>query len=184
MRFFSRRRREQVTQQAGQGNQPAISTSPNPPAPNIPEPNPLAPKKLTSQRVMAWLKQAELPFFIDSDGDLGAIHESRTFYFLLFGSGREIFQVRGRWNRPVTIERSPEVLEFCNEWNTKMIWPKAYFRVRDDGQIHIYGEVSMTYEYGITDDQIGAMIMCGLQTNTQFFSELNKAFPDPTQVAP
>lgn len=182
MRFFNRRRRQELTEQAGQGNKPVVSDSPV--VRKLPEPNPDAPRRLTSHRVLGWLKRAGLPFFVDSDGDLGAIHESRTFYFLLFGTDREVFQVRGRWNRSITIERSAQVLEFCNQWNTKMIWPKAYSRVRDDGQIHVYGEVSMTYEYGITDEQIGAMVMCGLQTNTQLFSELNRTFPDPTQVAP
>lgn len=184
MRFFSRRRREQITDQIGNGSKPVVATSEVISPPQFPPANPLAPKRITALRVMAWLKEANLPFFVDSDGDLGAIHESRSFYFLLFGTNREVFQIRGRWNRSLTIERSAQVLEFCNLWNTKMIWPKAYFRVRDDGQIHVYGEVSMTYEYGITDSQIGAMIMCGLQTNTQLFEELNRTFPDPVQVAP
>ena len=202
MRFFGRRRRTdfsppgpgpssqgqpECAPEAGVTTRPATQTDDGdaPVRPDRPAAaNPKAPKRLTSTRVMNWLQGADLPFFVDSDGDLGAIHDSRTFYFLLFGTQREIFQVRGRWNRSLTIERSEQVLEFCNAWNAKMIWPKAYYRVRDDGQIHVYGEVAMDYEYGITDEQIGAMIVCGLQTNTQFFAELNKAFPDPAQVAP
>lgn len=142
------------------------------------------PRQLTSQRVIDCLRAQELPFFVDSHSEIGTISAGRTFQFLLLGEHREVMLVRGHWNRVVTIERSNEILEFCNKWNTAMIWPKAYFRVRDDGQIHVFTEVVADFEYGVTDPQIAAIINCGVQTGAQFFDELNKLYQDPAMVAP
>lgn len=143
-----------------------------------------APGPLTMARIVDWITDYGYTYFIDSDGDIGGLWHSRLFYFLLFGGEREIVQVRGQWNREITIDRIEEVLDFCNEWNTDRIWPKAYFRVRDNGMIQVYGEVSVDFEHGANDDQLDQVLTCGLSTGAMLFDALDALYPDPAQVAP
>ncbi|WP_435299858.1 YbjN domain-containing protein [Timonella sp. A28] len=143
---------------------------------------PTLPEQLTSERIIKWLEDNDLRYFIDSDGDIGCHSANRVYYFLQFGEQREVLQVRGKWNRLATIENANRVLEFCNEWNMKMIWPKAYYRVRDDGQINVYSEVTYDFEFGATTDHIEDALLCGIQTADQLFDELDTVFPDPAQV--
>ena len=142
------------------------------------------PGPLTMARIVDWITGYGYTYFIDSDGDIGGLWHSRLFYFLLFGSEREILQVRGQWNREITIDRIEEVLDFCNEWNTDRIWPKVYFRVRDNGMIQVYGEVSVDFEHGANDDQLDQVLTCGLSTGAMLFDALDALYPDPAQVAP
>ena len=139
---------------------------------------------VTRARVIEWITDYGYSYFIDSDGDVGGLWHSRLFYFLLFGAQTEILQVRGQWNREITIERVEEVLDFCNDWNTDRIWPKAYFRVRDNGMIQVYAEVSVDLEHGATDEQLDRLLSCGLSTSAMLFDTLDAQYPDPAKVAP
>lgn len=139
---------------------------------------------VTRARVIEWISDYGYSYFIDSDGDVGGLWHSRLFYFLIFGARTEILQVRGQWNREISIERIEEVLDFCNEWNTDRIWPKAYFRVRDNGMIQVYGEVSVDLEHGATDDQLDRLLACGLSTSAMMFDALDALYPDPAKAAP
>jgi len=139
---------------------------------------------VTRARVIEWITDYGYSYFVDSDGDVGGLWHSRLFYFLLFGAQTEILQVRGQWNREITIERIEEVLDFCNDWNTDRIWPKAYFRVRDNGMIQVYAEVSVDLEHGATDDQLDRLLACGLSTSAMLFDTLDGLYPDPATVAP
>lgn len=143
-----------------------------------------APTRLTTERLIDWLRSNELRFFVDSDGDVGTFHLNRTYHFMQFGPNNEIFQVRGKWNRVISIERLPQVLEFCNTWNMNMIWPKAFYRVCDDGQITVFCEVSHDFSHGATDAQFSKVVSCGVHTGTQFFDELDQLIPDPAQARP
>lgn len=139
---------------------------------------------VTRARVIEWITDYGYSYFVDSDGDVGGLWHSRLFYFLLFGAQTEILQVRGQWNREITIERIEEVLDFCNDWNTDRIWPKAYFRVRDNGMIQVYAEVSVDLEHGATDEQLDRLLACGLSTSAMLFDTLDGLYPDPATVAP
>jgi hypothetical protein len=143
----------------------------------------LAPVPLDRDRVTEWLAESGYSFFVDSEGDLGGLWQGRLFYFLLFGEADEILQVRGQWNRDVTIERLQEVLELCNEWNADRIWPKAYARVRDNGMVQVYTEVTVDLEFGANDDQLADVLQCGLSTASLFFDSLDETYPDPLRSA-
>jgi Putative bacterial sensory transduction regulator len=134
--------------------------------------------------ILDWLKDNNYYYFVDSDNDIGGLWNSRIFYFLLFGSSTEILQVRGQWNRNITIERIEEILDFCNEWNTDQLWPKAYLRVQDNGVVQVYGEVSVDFEHGLNRDQLDNTLSCGLGTASMLFDALDAKYPDPAQVTP
>ncbi|MDR3068554.1 MAG: YbjN domain-containing protein [Cellulomonas sp.] len=139
---------------------------------------------LSDDRLVQWLTDSSFSYFVDNDGDVGGLWRGRVFYFFLFGQQREILQVRGHWQREGAIERLIEVLEFCNRWNTERIWPKAYVRVRDDGHVHVVGEVAVDFEHGATDDQLSQTLHCGLATGTMLFDALDEQYPDPVSQAP
>ncbi|WP_251150712.1 YbjN domain-containing protein [Cellulosimicrobium sp. Marseille-Q4280] len=143
-----------------------------------------APSPLALPRVVEWITDSGYSYFVDSDGDVGGLWHGRLFYFLLFGNHDEILQVRGQWNRDLAIERLEEVLEFCNEWNADRIWPKTYTRVRDNGMIQVFTEVTVDLEHGVTDDQLDQLLQCGLSTGSMFFDALDEFYPDPARQAP
>ncbi|HWK90767.1 MAG TPA: YbjN domain-containing protein [Luteimicrobium sp.] len=144
----------------------------------------LAPRPVDRARVVDWLLAGGFSYFVDSEGDVGGLWQGRLFYFLLFGEHEEIVQVRGQWNREVTIERLEEILELCNEWNADRIWPKAYTRVRDNGLVQVYTEVTVDLEFGANDDQLADVLQCGLSTASVFFDSLDETYPDPLRSAP
>ena len=142
------------------------------------------PTPLRRGRVLEWIADSGYSYFIDAEDDVGGLWHGRLFYFLLFGTHQEILQVRGQWNRDITIERLEEILEFCNEWNADRIWPKAYTRVRDNGMVHVYTEVTVDLEHGDNDDQLDQLLQCGLSTGSMFFDALDEFYPDPARSAP
>jgi hypothetical protein len=142
------------------------------------------PCPLSVARIVEWFEENGFSYFIDNDGDLGGLWRGRLFYFFLFGERSEILQVRGQWNREVSIERLEEVLDACNEWNADRIWPKAYVRVRDNGMVHIISEVATDLEHGATDAQLGQLLHCGLSTGSMLFDAIDELYPDPAGQAP
>lgn len=142
------------------------------------------PTPVTPARIAAWMADNDFSYFVDNDGDLGGLWRGRLFYFFLFGEQAEILQVRGQWHREVAIERLEEVLDLCNEWNADRIWPKAYTRVRDNGLVQVYTEVTVDLEFGANDDQLADVLQCGLSTASVFFDSLDETYPDPLRSAP
>ncbi|MCB2177898.1 MAG: YbjN domain-containing protein [Actinomycetales bacterium] len=149
-----------------------------------PEPDPALTSPLTAQRVQNWLARRGYGWFVDMDGDTGGMWRGRMFYLFALGDDEQILQVRGQWNRSFTIERLTEVLEICNTWNSEKVWPKAYVRVRDDGSVHAVCETATELGAGVTDDQLGQLIECGLSSAGAFFDELDERYPDPAGQAP
>ena len=148
------------------------------------EPSEDVPVPVSPARIATWMGNNGFSYFVDSDGDLGGMWRGRLFYFFLFGEHAEILQVRGQWQREVTIERMSEILDVCNEWNADRIWPKAYVRVRDNGRVHVVSEVALDLEHGATDAQLHQALFCGLSTGSMFFDSLDERYPDPVGVAP
>ena len=127
------------------------------------------PTPLSLSRVVEWITDSGYSYFVDSDGDVGGLWHGRLFYFLLFGHGDEILQVRGQWNRDLALERLEEIL---------------YTRVRDNGMIQVFTEVTVDLEHGATDDQLDQLLQCGLSTGSMFFDALDEFYPDPARQAP
>jgi hypothetical protein len=150
------------------------------------EPSPTVPRPVTTERIRLWCESQSYSYFIDNKGDLGGLwgNRGRVFFFLLLGDDKQFLQVRGYWTRRFTIERLPEVLELCNAWHVKRVWPVCYARVRDNGSVHITAEVSTDVSCGATDAQLDLTLRLGLSTATAFFDELDETYPDPAETAP
>jgi hypothetical protein len=131
---------------------------------------------LTAARVEAILKKEGYYYFIDSEGDLGSHWGDHTFYFFFYGESKEMFQIRGRWHRKVDSAWLYEVVTAANDWNTTKLYPKAYVRNNDD-EIGVYGEHTVDYEHGVSDEQLLLHIHCAVQTTLAFFEVLDEKFP-------
>lgn len=138
-----------------------------------------APVQVTGDLIVDALASQGIRYFVDSEGEIGCLVGNRVFLFMRFGNQREVIQVRGCWNRVATIEHASLILDFCNKWNFDMVWPKAYYRVRDDGVISVFTEVSHDFEFGATVEQLAEFLMNGLRAGDHFFDRLDERFPDP-----
>ncbi|MDR2703446.1 MAG: YbjN domain-containing protein [Cellulomonadaceae bacterium] len=126
------------------------------------------PKPVTMDRVSDELRKHNYAFSADDDGDLTGVWDNHQFWFILGGNEKEVLQVRGRWNNSLGDCERVSALLAVNDWNRDHIWPKAY--VRDEGELVVYAEVSIDFEYGVTDSQLREAIACGLVTSVQFFN--------------
>ena len=73
-------------------------------------------------------------------------------------------------------ERRGIALLAVNDWNRDRIWPKAYLREEDEG-LALYGETSAELSSGVTDDQLGRLVDCGLATAIQLFEAMARSQP-------
>ena len=134
---------------------------------------------INRDRVEAVLKAADWKYWIDSDGDLGGNWDGNQFYFLFFGNANEILQVRGRWKRELPGVAEVSAATVANAWNRDMIFPKVYVRAHDD-EVFVYGEQSIDFEYGCTDEQLTLFIKAAIATCMQAFEKFAEHFADPT----
>ena len=75
------------------------------------------------------------------------------------------------------------MLLVVNDWNRERLWAKTYLRLEDD-DVALYGEVSTDLGHGVTDDQLGQLVSCGLGTNAQLFAALRDLLPGAGPSAP
>lgn len=132
---------------------------------------------LSHESIVAVLDANELAYGIDDEGDIGGRWGSHLFFFLRLGAQREVFQVRGRWNRSIGVDQLGRVVGMVNEWNADKIWPKAYVRA-EDGELGIYAETSTDLEYGATKEQLDQLLSCGIGTGLQLFEWFDEAYPE------
>lgn len=137
---------------------------------------------LSHERITGVLDANETNYGVDSDGDIGGYWDGHLFYFFRVGDNREIFQVRGRWNRKVGVDQRPQLNALVNDWNADKLWPKAYTR-EEDGLVGVYGELAVDYEPGVTDDQIFQQLSCVVATTLQLFDHLDAHYPAQAAAA-
>lgn len=138
---------------------------------------------LSNERITATLDRCGWRYSIDSDGDVGGIWDGHMFYFLRFGKDKEILQVRGRWTRGVDPAERGRLLELVNDWNDGKVWPKAYVHVNDKGQAHVFAELGVDYEDGLSDAQLERHLRCAIATSLQLFEHLDEQYPEAAAAA-
>lgn len=122
---------------------------------------------LTNELIASVLTGHGYNFHTDSDGDLFGKWDDSLIYFFRVGANGEVFQVRTMTATTFSIENVPALHEFCNAWNHKRLWPKAYVHVDDDGSVRVCGEVVADLERGVTPQQLDQLISCGIATGCQ-----------------
>lgn len=151
---------------------------------HLDEPAVDVPAPLSVGRVVEAMRSLGYHHFLDAAGDVGGVWLGRLYHVLLLGADQQVLQVRGRWNRRISIERLSEVLALCDQWNRELLWPKSYVRVLDDGFIHLMAEISTPFAAGATDAQIATCVQNGLATGGAVFDALDARYPDPAESAP
>jgi hypothetical protein len=134
------------------------------------------PPALTRDRIEEALKREDWTYQIDSDGDIGGLWDNNVFYFFLYGEQHEILQVRGRWHQSLPIELRAQVRQALDDWHLNKIWPKAYTRVDDQGQMWVMAEHSVDWEHGVTDEQLSLTLRCAITTSLALFRDLAGRF--------
>lgn len=137
-----------------------------------PEPETSALPAISQERIKALFDRDDIKYFVDSEGDLGGMWDNNVFYFMLRGEMGEILFVQGRHNQTIPISRLEEVREIINAWNRDKIWPKAYYRVNDEGSITVFGDHASDWEDGVTDEQLNLTITCALSTTHRLFATI------------
>lgn len=140
------------------------------------EPAPAALPQLNQDRMKALFDREEWKYFVDSDGDMGGIWDNEVFYFMLRGEMNEILHVQGRSHHELPSERLEEVREFINAWNRDKFWPKAYYRVTDEGKVILFGDFVVDYEDGVSDDQLLQTLRHSIGTSMQLFEAAAEEF--------
>ncbi|WP_194948152.1 YbjN domain-containing protein [Actinomyces trachealis] len=133
------------------------------------------PTPLTVERIAALFKERDYVFFIDSDGDLGGTWEDATFYFLLHGENKEVLHVRAQYPGTVDVAYLEKVREVMEASHRSRPWPKAFYRIDDDGDIRVYAAHTVDYEHGVTDAQILQHVDCAIGSILHLFASLNEA---------
>ncbi|HMO10283.1 MAG TPA: YbjN domain-containing protein [Actinotalea sp.] len=149
----------------------------NEPTPRPPGRSVLAePAPLTRDRIAAYLHAEGYLTGTDDEGDIAGVWNGHRFWFIVLGESDEVLQVRGRASTVLPVERRNAALLAVNDWNRDRIWPKAYVREEEDG-LALYGEVSVELSSGVTDEQLGRLVDCGLATSIQLFDAMVRAQP-------
>ena len=148
--------------------------------PASPSSGALAP--LSQERITAHFDANDIRYGVDDDGDLGCYFDGHPFYFFVVGQDGEYLQVRARWHRKVDASELDAVLRIVNEWNTDRLWPKGYVRAEGD-VLGVYGEHTVDYEHGLTDEQLGLHVQLSVSTTLHLFGALDEAYPAQAAAA-
>jgi hypothetical protein len=127
---------------------------------------------LSRERIEAVLRSQSWAYQVDSDGDVGGTWNGNTFYFFVNGDHDEILHVQGRWKDSLEPERRAEALDLIDAWHQESYWPKAYTRVSERGEIEIFAEHAVDWEFGVTDDQLFETMLCAVATALRLFDHL------------
>jgi hypothetical protein len=143
---------------------------------------PLLPGRLepiNKDRIMKALDSQEYHYTVDEDGDIWGGWDSNTFWFVLMGRAQEILVVRGRWDKRLDPQQRAEVLPILDDWSRQHIFPKPLtVTFEEDGDLRVFGEVSIDCENGISDEQLLLHIEAGIKTSLDMFEEVAKHFPN------
>lgn len=131
---------------------------------------------LTQELLADIFQSLDLRYFIDDEGDFGSIFDDNQFYFFFNGNEREILMIQARWHGAVRMDDLEDLRVVLNEWNRDSFWPRAYYRVSDDGQIRIFGDIGADFEHGVTRKQLERMVRCAVGTSNQLFATLAERF--------
>lgn len=140
-------------------------------------------RPVDEQRLRTWMRGSGQRYFIGGDGTLGGLWNGCFFTFMIVGQGT-VLQVRGQWNRPVSIERRHELIELLNDRHGRAAWPKCFLLVLDDGSMRVAADVSVVVGHGLSDAQLDRAMRTGVAAGLGAFAELNARYPDPVSGPP
>ena len=114
------------------------------------------------------LREYQLRWVVDDDGDLAVRWESYSVYFFHYGQDEEVLQTRLYLNRRFEVELRPTLALVLDDWNRSKLFPKAYTVLPDDGLVGICAEQAFDFEGGISREQLKFTVGMWLQNLQQF----------------
>lgn len=138
----------------------------------------IALEPLSRHRIMDALQSAGIAFSVDRDGDVSGDWDHCRIYFRQVGKDGDLLSVRGVWWGRLPQERRADLLEACNTWNSRRFFPTAEVYAADDGTQHVFGDHTVPYEYGLTDEQLHLHIASAVDCINTLSENLVEKFPD------
>jgi hypothetical protein len=130
---------------------------------------PEGPRVLPSNRVLEdILREYELRWMVDDDGDLALRWDDYSVYFFHYGADDEVLQARLYLNRRFEVDLRPTLALVLDDWNRSKLFPKAYTVLPDDGLVGICAEQAFDFEGGISREQLKFTVGMWLQNLQQF----------------
>ena len=134
---------------------------------------------VSNERLARLFDENEVSYGRGPEGDLGGYWDDHLFVFWHGGKSGELFQVRGRWMRAVPESELARILSITNDWHRDKLWPKAYAEVHD-GEVLVFGEHTVDYEAGATDEQVNLHVGTGISATLELFETLDEQFGEHT----
>jgi hypothetical protein len=118
--------------------------------------------------LMQILREYQLRWLIDDDGDLTVRWDDYSIYFFHYGQDEEVLQARLYLNRRFEVDLRPTIALVLDDWNRSKLFPKAYTVLPDDGLVGICAEQAFDFEGGISREQLKFTVGMWLQHLQQF----------------
>lgn len=131
---------------------------------------------VTPDRIRERLQELGHNYLVRPNGQLAGLWNGCLFTFTVT---EHVLQIRGQWNRTITIERRSEFMRLINNLHARNPWPKCLLQVLDDGSMRLTAEVATPIAAGLSNQQLGRALRLGIGTGLSLFSQLNKQYPDP-----
>ncbi|MCI2975720.1 MAG: YbjN domain-containing protein [Ferrimicrobium sp.] len=110
--------------------------------------------KLTTERITKVLKDLDLHYLVDEDGDVVAPFsaEAEVYKIWFIVSLQGDLDCRVTLDRTIESDQCPRVLSMLNAWNLKCRMPKAFLRCDDNGRGRIILQHFSLLEPGVDDE--------------------------------
>lgn len=134
------------------------------------------PKLVLNQSALAhYLSTKGIKFSYDKDGDISAVWEMNTFWFLLIGSPVQTLQILSRWHAKFDVPDDTFLHIMINEWNRDNLWPELSL-TRQGTITSIMCTHNFPVDAGITPSQLDEQIFVAIDAATDVFNSLTKRF--------
>lgn len=97
-------------------------------------------EKLSKQMLENYLREKELRFLMDQDGDFKVVFGEDEdwgceleMWLIISGSKKEILNVQVKSDKHYDRGDCPRAIMACNQWNATKLYPKAFVHMLEDG---------------------------------------------------
>lgn len=136
--------------------------------------------QVTPQRIRDWLKSNGHNYLIRPSGQPAGMWNGSLFTFT---ATTHVLQIRGQWNRTISIERRTEFMNLINNFHARNPWPKCLLQVMDDGSMRFTCEIDTPIAHGLSDQQLTRAMRLGIGSAISLYNRLDKEFPDPLMAS-
>ena len=135
---------------------------------------------VTPERIREWLESNGHNYLLRPNGQPAGVWNGALFTFTVTS---HVLQIRGQWNRTITIERRGEFMTVINNVHIRNPWPKCLLQVMDDGSMRFTTEIDTPIAHGLSDQQLTRAMRLGIGAGLSLYAKLDQQFPDPLMSA-